>query len=130
VACFELRNEHLNDHSLTWHYASLITVAGSEPGPGGVGPGAAVRAGYAEAVVAARASTAWAWAATLLAWHRGLTARKYDTSRRRKPRCLPVIRSIARLVVRLAKENPLWGYRPDPRRAGQARRHDRAVQRL
>jgi hypothetical protein len=47
--------------------------------------------------------------ATLLAWHRRLAARKYDTSRRRnRP---PVIRSIARLVVRLAKENPLWGYR-------------------
>ena len=49
--------------------------------------------------------------ATLLAWHRGLIARKYDTSRRRKPGRPPVVRSIARLVVRLAKENPLWGYR-------------------
>jgi putative transposase len=49
--------------------------------------------------------------ATLLAWHRRLAARKYDTSRRRNPGRPPVIRSIARLVVRLAKENPLWGYR-------------------
>jgi transposase len=49
--------------------------------------------------------------ATLLAWHRRLAARRYDTSRRRKPGRPPVIRSIARLVVRLAKENPLWGYR-------------------
>jgi putative transposase len=49
--------------------------------------------------------------ATLLAWHRRLTARKYDTSRRRKPGRPPAIRSIARLVIRLAKENPLWGYR-------------------
>jgi putative transposase len=48
---------------------------------------------------------------TLLAWHRRLAARKYDTSRRRKPGRPPAIRSIARLVVRLAKENPLWGYR-------------------
>ena len=46
--------------------------------------------------------------ATLLAWHRGLAARKYDTSRRRKPGRPPANRSIARLVVRLAKENPLW----------------------
>jgi hypothetical protein len=46
--------------------------------------------------------------ATLLAWHRGLAARKYNTSRRRKPGRPPAIRSIARLVVRLAKENPLW----------------------
>ena len=49
--------------------------------------------------------------ATLLAWHRRLAARKYDTSRRRKPGRPPAVRSIARLVVRLAKENPLWGYR-------------------
>ena len=48
---------------------------------------------------------------TLLAWHRKLTARKYDTSRRRKPGRPPTVRSIARLTVRLAKENPLWGYR-------------------
>ena len=49
--------------------------------------------------------------ATLLAWHRKLAARKYDTSNRRKPGRPPTVRSIARLVVRLAKENPLWGYR-------------------
>ena len=49
--------------------------------------------------------------ATLLAWHRRLAARKYDTSRQRKPGRPPTIRSIARLVVRLANENPLWGYR-------------------
>jgi putative transposase len=49
--------------------------------------------------------------ATLLAWHRRLAARKYDTSRRRRPGRPPAARSIARLAVRLAKENPLWGYR-------------------
>ena len=49
--------------------------------------------------------------ATLLAWHRRLAARKYDTSKRREPGRPPAIRSIARLVVRLAQENPLWGYR-------------------
>jgi putative transposase len=49
--------------------------------------------------------------ATLLAWHRKLTAAKYDTSRRRKPGRPPTVRSITRLVVRLATENPLWGYR-------------------
>src|ERR1022692_3300628 len=49
--------------------------------------------------------------ATLLAWHRKLAASQYDTSRRRKPGRPPTIPSIARLVVRLAKENPLWGYR-------------------
>jgi putative transposase len=49
--------------------------------------------------------------ATLLAWHRRLAAAKYDTSKRRKPGRPPTAASIARLVVRLAKENPLWGYR-------------------
>jgi putative transposase len=46
--------------------------------------------------------------ATLLAWHRRLAARKYDTSKRRKPGRPTAIRSIARLVVRLANENPLY----------------------
>jgi putative transposase len=49
--------------------------------------------------------------ATLLAWHRRLAARKYDTSRRRQPGRPATVRSIARLAVRMAKQNPLWGYR-------------------
>jgi putative transposase len=46
--------------------------------------------------------------ATLLAWHRKLAARKYDTSERRNPGRPPTVRSIARLAVRLARENPPW----------------------
>jgi putative transposase len=49
--------------------------------------------------------------ATLLAWHRRLIARKYDTSTRRRPGRPPTVRSIARIAVRLARENPLRGYR-------------------
>jgi transposase InsO family protein len=49
--------------------------------------------------------------ATLLAWHRKLAAAKYDTSKRRKPGRPPTVPGIARLVIRLAKENPLWGHR-------------------
>src|ERR1039457_2037272 len=49
--------------------------------------------------------------ATLLAWHRNLAGNKYDTSKRRKPGRLRAVPGIARLVVRLAKENPLWGHR-------------------
>jgi putative transposase len=49
--------------------------------------------------------------ATLLAWHRKLIARKYDTSTRRGPGRPPTVRSVARIAVRLARENPLWGYR-------------------
>jgi len=49
--------------------------------------------------------------ATLLAWHRRLTARKYDTSGRRKPGRPPATPGIQRIVLRLARENPLWGHR-------------------
>jgi putative transposase len=49
--------------------------------------------------------------ATLLAWHRKLVARKYDTSMHRRPGRPKAVRSIARAAIRLARENPLWGYR-------------------
>jgi putative transposase len=49
--------------------------------------------------------------ATLLAWHRRLPAKKYDTSKQRKPGRPPTVPGIARLIVRLAKGNPLWGHR-------------------
>jgi putative transposase len=49
--------------------------------------------------------------ATLLAWHRKLAEAKYDTSGRRKPGRPPKSPSNPRLVVRLARENPLCGYR-------------------
>jgi hypothetical protein len=45
--------------------------------------------------------------ATLLAWHRKLAARKHDTSKQRQPGRPPTARSIARLTIRLAHENPL-----------------------
>jgi putative transposase len=44
----------------------------------------------------------------LLAWQRKLAAKRYDTSQRRKPGRPPTVPGIARLVVRLATENPLW----------------------
>jgi putative transposase len=46
---------------------------------------------------------------TLLRWHRELIARKWTYTRRRpgRPRVLTEIR---RLVVRMATENPSWGY--------------------
>ncbi len=40
-----------------------------------------------------------------------LAGRKYDTSGRRKPGRPPTAPGTARLVIRLAKENPLWGHR-------------------
>jgi putative transposase len=49
--------------------------------------------------------------ATLLAWDRKLAAARYDTSKRRKPGRPPTVPGIVRLVIGLAKENPLGGYR-------------------
>ena len=47
--------------------------------------------------------------ATLLGWHRELVKRKWTFRRRRIGRP-PLDREIGRLVVRMAKENPRWGY--------------------
>ena len=48
---------------------------------------------------------------TLLAWHRKLIARKWDYSARRKQLGRPrVMVEIPELVLRLAQENPRWGY--------------------
>jgi len=46
---------------------------------------------------------------TLLAWHRRLIQRKWTYLG--KPGRPPVIREIRDLVLRLARENPSWGYR-------------------
>ena len=47
---------------------------------------------------------------TLLRWHRKLIARKFDFSHQRKPGRPPTMRIIAELIVRMALENPRWGY--------------------
>ena len=48
--------------------------------------------------------------ATLPAWHRRLAASRYDTSNHR-PTAAGDAPQHRPLAVRLAKENPLWGYR-------------------
>jgi hypothetical protein len=47
---------------------------------------------------------------TLMRWHRRLVARKWDFSRRRGPGRPGIMREIAQLIVRMAQENPGWGY--------------------
>jgi putative transposase len=49
---------------------------------------------------------------TVLRWHRDLLARRHaDLSRPRHPGRPPTVRSVRVLVLRLARENPSWGYR-------------------
>jgi putative transposase len=49
---------------------------------------------------------------TILRWHRELVAQKWDYSagREKKPGRPPTAEEIAQLVVRMARENPSWGY--------------------
>ena len=48
---------------------------------------------------------------TILRWHRQLVARKWNyTGRRRKPGRPAVSEEVEQLVLRLARENPNWGY--------------------
>lgn len=47
---------------------------------------------------------------TILRWYRRLVAKKYDGSKRRRPGRPTTKPDIAALVVRMANENPTWGY--------------------
>jgi putative transposase len=48
---------------------------------------------------------------TILRWHRQLIAAKWDYSARRKsPGRPPIAKEVEELVLKMAKENPTWGY--------------------
>jgi putative transposase len=47
---------------------------------------------------------------TILRWYRELVARKYDGSQKRGPGRPRAKFEIAQLVLKMAKENPSWGY--------------------
>jgi len=47
---------------------------------------------------------------TLLRWHRQLIARKYDCSMTRRPGRPKTAVEIEKLIVRMARDNPRWGY--------------------
>ena len=47
---------------------------------------------------------------TILRWHRELVAKKYDGSKRRGPGRPRTAEFIVDLIVRMAEENPRWGY--------------------
>ena len=48
--------------------------------------------------------------ATLLRWYRCLIAANYDGSKNRSPGRPPTAKDIRELIVRVAQENPTWGY--------------------
>ena len=49
---------------------------------------------------------------TILRWHRKLVAKKWDYSdrRKKKPGRPPMSEEVTQLVLRMARENPTWGY--------------------
>ena len=47
---------------------------------------------------------------TLMRWHRHLVAEKWNFSKRRGPGRPGIMREISGLIVRMAQENPSWGY--------------------
>jgi putative transposase len=47
---------------------------------------------------------------TILRWHRQLVAAKWDYHEKRQPGRPRVSEEISRLVLKMAKENPTWGY--------------------
>src|SRR6202163_1013469 len=47
---------------------------------------------------------------TLLRWHRRLVAQKWNFTHRRGPGRPGIMRHISELIVRMAQENPSWGY--------------------
>jgi putative transposase len=70
----------------------------------------AVLAGLSRLLSRARRGRFFVQPATLLAWHRDFVRRRWSYPQRRSGRP-PVATSTATLVVRLARENPTWGYR-------------------
>ena len=48
--------------------------------------------------------------ATLLRWHREIVRRKWTFDNRPRPGRPPVAAACVELIVRLARENPRWGY--------------------
>jgi hypothetical protein len=47
---------------------------------------------------------------TLLRWHRQFVAKKWDFTHRRGPGRPRIMQEISELIVRMAQDNPRWGY--------------------
>ena len=69
----------------------------------------AVLAGLSRALPRERWSAFLVTPQTLLRWHRGLVRRKW-TYPRRRPGRPPIAPPVRALIIRLAMENPRWGY--------------------
>lgn len=47
---------------------------------------------------------------TILRWYRELVAKKYDSSKRRRPGRPATPSTVVNLLLKMAQENPRWGY--------------------
>jgi hypothetical protein len=47
---------------------------------------------------------------TLMRWHRRFVAQKWEFSNRRGPGRPGIMRELSELIVRMAQDNPSWGY--------------------
>jgi hypothetical protein len=93
--------------SCSWPAAALPTRAGREPQPDWADR--AILAALARMLPAALRARRLVTPGTLLAWHRRLIARPWTYPNR--PGRPAASQEIVGLVLRLARENPAWGYR-------------------
>ena len=67
---------------------------------------------------------------TLLRWHRQRITRHWTQTPARRPGRPPTAEELNRLIVRLASDNPTWGYRRNPRRTRRPRLPHRRCHRV
>jgi putative transposase len=71
----------------------------------------AILAGLSRLVAKVRWGRFFVQPETLLRWHRDLVRRRWTYRQQRRPGRPPVPAGTVKLVLRLARENPTWGYR-------------------
>ncbi|MBO3753086.1 hypothetical protein J5X84_44205 [Streptosporangiaceae bacterium NEAU-GS5] len=90
------------------HQVSVLRRQVARPGPSWADR--AVISALARLLSTARRRHLFVTPATLLRWHADLVKRRW-TYKRRRPGRPPTRPSVRALILRMAGENPLWGYR-------------------